>query len=465
MATLTQLLNQYKWGAVGVVGVAAVGGLIWATNRPVEVVIEDAATELAAPLQAETPPVAEIAEAAPVVEEEALAVAAESVAEPVAEVASEATAEIAVEPVAEAAVEPVVEAAAAPAAEVVVEAAVEPVAEAVVEQVVEAAVEPEAEVVVEPETEVAVAPVAEAAAEPVTEAVVVAVQPAAEEVAEAPVVEVASAEPATGTAPSLDLVRVEPGGSAVIAGTAEPNSEVAIKIDGETVATATASAKGEFVAFVETGDEAGTQAIQAVSEGEVGVDLVSADTVLVLTPQAPEGEIAAPAVVSATEQSIKVLQPGGLAVPDQVSLDSISYDKAGEAILAGRAQPLSEVRVYVDDVFAVSGQTTDSGAWEIKLDQVAAGRYILRVDEIGPDGAVTSRASTPFQKEYPENIAPFLQMANGKLTVQPGNTLWVMAREIYGSGIQYTQIFAANKDSIGDPNLIFPGQIFDIPKN
>ncbi len=452
MATLTQFLNQYKWGAVGVVGVALVGGLIWASNRPVSEVVEEAVTELAAPPAEVVEPVVEVAEAAPI---------SEIAAEPVADV---------VAPVEEVAAEPVVDVVAEP----VVEAAVEPVAEVVAEPVVEAAVVPDAEVVAETVAEAIVEPVVE----PVAEVAAVATEPTTEPVAEIPVVaeaaavvapsvnvEVAASEGATEQPPSLDLVRVEPGGAAIIAGTAEPNSEVAIKIDGETVATTTADPKGEFVAFVETGEEPGTQAIQAVVEDEVGVDLVSADTVLVLTPQAPEGEIAAPAVVSATEASIKVLQPGGLAVPDQVSLDSISYDKAGEAILAGRAQPLSEVRVYVDDVFAVSGKTTDSGAWEIKLDQVAAGRYILRVDEIGPDGAVTSRASTPFQKEYPENIAPFLQMANGKLTVQPGNTLWVMAREIYGSGIQYTQIFAANKDSIGDPNLIFPGQIFDIPKN
>ena len=38
------------------------------------------------------------------------------------------------------------------------------------------------------------------------------------------------------------------------------------------------------------------------------------------------------------------------------------------------------------------------------------------------------------------------------------------ARTYYGAGVRYTQIFAANNDQIRDPNLIYPGQIFNIPE-
>ena len=49
--------------------------------------------------------------------------------------------------------------------------------------------------------------------------------------------------------------------------------------------------------------------------------------------------------------------------------------------------------------------------------------------------------------------------------VQPGNSLWRIARRTYGQGLQYTVIYEANKDRIGDPNLIYPGQIFTVPKS
>ena len=52
----------------------------------------------------------------------------------------------------------------------------------------------------------------------------------------------------------------------------------------------------------------------------------------------------------------------------------------------------------------------------------------------------------------------------GLVIVQPGNSLWRIARRLYGKGIQYTTIFGANRDQIVDPSLIYPGQIFIVPE-
>jgi nucleoid-associated protein YgaU len=47
--------------------------------------------------------------------------------------------------------------------------------------------------------------------------------------------------------------------------------------------------------------------------------------------------------------------------------------------------------------------------------------------------------------------------------VQPGNSLWRLARRTYGNGLMFTVIYEANKGQITDPNLIYPGQIFELP--
>lgn len=47
--------------------------------------------------------------------------------------------------------------------------------------------------------------------------------------------------------------------------------------------------------------------------------------------------------------------------------------------------------------------------------------------------------------------------------MQPGNTLWRIARNEYGRGIRYTVIFRANRENIRNPHLIYPGQVFTIP--
>ena len=49
-------------------------------------------------------------------------------------------------------------------------------------------------------------------------------------------------------------------------------------------------------------------------------------------------------------------------------------------------------------------------------------------------------------------------------TVLPGYTLWGIAQANYGDGILYVQLFEANKDKIKDPDLIYPGQVFDLPQ-
>ena len=45
-----------------------------------------------------------------------------------------------------------------------------------------------------------------------------------------------------------------------------------------------------------------------------------------------------------------------------------------------------------------------------------------------------------------------------------GDSLWRISEHTYGKGIQYPTIYNANRDKIRDPDLIYPGQIFVLPK-
>ena len=51
------------------------------------------------------------------------------------------------------------------------------------------------------------------------------------------------------------------------------------------------------------------------------------------------------------------------------------------------------------------------------------------------------------------------------ITVQPGFTLWYIAKQNFGDGVLYVQVFDANKDKIKNPDLIYPGQVFTMPGN
>lgn len=64
-------------------------------------------------------------------------------------------------------------------------------------------------------------------------------------------------------------------------------------------------------------------------------------------------------------------------------------------------------------------------------------------------------------------VAPVQAVATAApvtVTVQPGFTLWAIARDQFGDGIQYVQVYEANRDRIRDPDLIYPGQVFTLPQ-
>jgi nucleoid-associated protein YgaU len=49
--------------------------------------------------------------------------------------------------------------------------------------------------------------------------------------------------------------------------------------------------------------------------------------------------------------------------------------------------------------------------------------------------------------------------------VSPGDSLWRISRNTYGAGMRYAVVYRANRDQIRNPDRIYPGQVFVLPKN
>lgn len=176
-----------------------------------------------------------------------------------------------------------------------------------------------------------------------------------------------------------------------------------------------------------------------------------------------------PTLLAADEEGVRVLSAPE--VLDSVAIDTISYDAEGDVALAGRgagSQGGGFVRIYLDNSPITSSRIRDDGSWRVALPEVDKGVYTLRVDEVDEDGKVKSRAETPFQREDRETLERVAAENEGGgpisiVTVQPGNTLWQIARERYGEGLLYVRVFDANRGQIRNPDLIYPGQVFDLP--
>ncbi|MEO8242132.1 MAG: LysM peptidoglycan-binding domain-containing protein, partial [bacterium] len=230
--------------------------------------------------------------------------------------------------------------------------------------------------------------------------------------------------------------------------------------------------------------------------------------------------------LAVTDQGVKVLQSGKVVpaeVAANVSLDTIAYPSATEVQFGGRGTPGAFIRIYLNNQPIGDAATiTEDGSWSVTVSGIEPRIYTLRVDQIDATGKVNSRFETPFKRETPETLAaangqavaansaavtatapaqPAAPDATGTagtivastsgtdgtstdaavplaaatadsipapaspvtVTVQPGYTLWGIAKKNFGHGVLYVQVFEANRDKIRNPDLIYPGQVFTIP--
>jgi len=288
--------------------------------------------------------------------------------------------------------------------------------------------------------------------------------------------------PPASPAPMFDVVHIRPSGDAVIAGRAEPGAEVTVKDSDVTVGKVTADRRGEWVLVPDMPLPSGARelSLEAQSSGKEAVG--SKEVVILHVPESrPDGHARGEALVVLTPRqglgASKVLQgpvgpgtgggqapPGGDAVAeagaDDLRLDIIDYDQQGNVVLSGRSAPGETVRAVVSDEVIGTVVADSAGTWHIVPEQpVPPGRHRLRIEQIDSQGQISAILTLPFRRA----VAAVLRKSGGHVVVQPGNSLWRIARSTYGSGIRYTLIFTANADQIGDPDLIFPGQIFILP--
>ncbi|GEO80335.1 LysM peptidoglycan-binding domain-containing protein [Pararhodospirillum oryzae] len=267
-------------------------------------------------------------------------------------------------------------------------------------------------------------------------------------------------------APAFDVVRVERDGALVAAGTATPGATVTLKSGEAAVGEATANARGEWVISPEAPLAPGGHLLALTEDRADGRKSGAPESVAVRVP--PAGESRPPLVVAQSQPDrgpSRVLQGpqaarGGAFAP--LGIETLDYDEQGHLVVGGVAPARDPVRLYLDNSLLGEQGSSPEGRWQIVAPQaLPPGPHTLRADRLTPDGTVVERVEIPFLR--PDRLP---QPRDGDIlfTVQPGNNLWTLARKVYGHGWRYTVIFQANRDQIRDPDLIYPGQVFTVPR-
>ena len=282
-------------------------------------------------------------------------------------------------------------------------------------------------------------------------------------------------------APAFDVVDVEPSGEAVIAGRAAPNAKVTLRDAGKTLVEATADSTGQFV-MIPSPLRPGEHSLSLAAQS--GGESASSDAISVSVPMS---ETRSAALVLGNPASEAPHPPPGAAksqptptMSGSVVVKSVEATPGGKLFATGAASPNATVRLYLSGAYVGDAKAREDGRWTLTiLRGLTAGTYEVRADEINPaTAAVVARAETPF--DYPASAAEAAVGADGSATsaspadlvvdfvqthhVERGHTLWGISQKFYGDGSRYELIFAANSGQIRNPNLIYPGQMFVVPK-
>jgi nucleoid-associated protein YgaU len=261
------------------------------------------------------------------------------------------------------------------------------------------------------------------------------------------------------TLPSFDVVRIDAKGNAVMAGRAAPGAVVVI-LDGETeLARVTADANGEWLYTPDAPLPPGDRQLSLRVERPGQDPLVSANVVVMSVP-AQGGEVLIVEQARGGGQSRVLQGPDAPADLKTLTVDAVDYDAGGKIALGGKAEPGATVQVYLDNAFVGRALADAKGEWQLAPEAKAQpGPHTLRVDQVGANDSVIARVEVPFSVETPAADGP-----GGAVTIVRGNSLWRIARRVYGEGTMYTVIYQANRDAIRDPDLIYPGQVFQLPE-
>ena len=272
--------------------------------------------------------------------------------------------------------------------------------------------------------------------------------------------------------PSFDVARIGPDGGALIAARAQPGAKIVLLDGGKEIAQGQADANGEWVIIAQNPPlSAGQHELRVIQHVEGRAPVTSDQVVVAVVPDqtkpetppasAEEGTLVMIAPSSGAPTLVQPPSAAGVPKSGDLAMSTLHYDEGGRLTITGMATPGAVVRAYINDKMVAEGHAGADGSWRLTpADPVGPGKHKLRLDQLTKDGKPIARLELPFDRVP---IPPEAGESN-RLVIVRGDNLWNIARAHYGTGFEYTLIYGANKDQIRNPDLIYPGQVFSLPK-
>jgi hypothetical protein len=228
----------------------------------------------------------------------------------------------------------------------------------------------------------------------------------------------------TDAGPRFDVARVDDHGeAAVIAGRAAPGAQVELLRDGKPLDTVVADASGQFVM--------------------TPPQLPAGSYELTLRAKAPDGTV----TQSGRSMPVTIAE----AAPPPVRPAPAAKQELKQA---EKSDDKSDVVASLPSASARQASAHDRPTVQPRFIGAPKPRVMARAP-----AATTVASASPA-----DAISGAPAEAGGNRVISRGDSLWALSRLAYGDGARYAVIYNANRGKIHNPNLIYPGQTFVVPR-
>ena len=251
---------------------------------------------------------------------------------------------------------------------------------------------------------------------------------------------------------TFDIVRLDKNGDIVIAGKTIPNIKVDIFDGNAPLASVFSDLNGDWVWISDSPLSEGIKRLNLKHfDGED--EFVSEQNIIILREK--NNDSSSKILKFSRNSNIEIINNNEKILG--LSLDIVEYLDNDSLNLIGRTKPSSLISLFFSNNFIKDTQSDKYGNWKIELKNFKlTDNNIMIVTEI--DGQKIKLKTKIFDKKIDPNF-----IREKEITVKDGNSLWRIARKTLGGGIYYSEIYKNNISKIENPDLIFPGQVFNIP--
>ncbi len=274
----------------------------------------------------------------------------------------------------------------------------------------------------------------------------------------------------------VEIARVKPDGSAVVVGNAPPGAAISVFEDTLLLGKTTADANGEWVVVLEKRLGPGQHLISVAAELEdattllaetsIAIEIYADQTSKPLVALLPENQTEMPVLLQSPDDQLPDTgddtQTVAVAAIARIGPRSLVWQGEDQITIAGHSRGGVRVSVSANGTYFGDALVLVDGGWQVN-GAVDKNRQNHRLEFTLINNAEQAVAHylLPIRSRDLQKGLDGSQL----VVVNKGDALWRIAFRSFGEGVRYIDIVRKNTSDISNPDLIYPNQIFSLPKN